>query len=345
VPGPCAGFPVVQATSTATTVSTPSGGSAFLGADTPFGQAFGSSQGEPYVNVSTAAGGTPSTTTLDFDVPTPAAGWGFALGDVDADKVQVRALDSHGQLVSAADLGFRTSFNYCMNTPKPSSCTGLGPFTDQPAWDAGTSTLTGNGTDTSGASGWFEPSVSLSSLTLTFTRQTGVPIFQVWLATLAVPITGVVDGLAPSDPAPAPGVVLDLEHTDHTPVVDPAGDPVTATATATGAFEFPAVVDGDYRIAIDPPARTSITGDPSTAVAVDVTAGTTRVPTGTFAVRVRPATTAPVTPAPSAANRPGPELAATGGFSGPLLALGAGLVGLGICCSWIGRRRVPRGHR
>lgn len=33
----------------------------------------------------------PSTTTYTFATPTPAGGWGFVLGDVDADQVLVQA--------------------------------------------------------------------------------------------------------------------------------------------------------------------------------------------------------------------------------------------------------------
>ena len=41
-----------------------------------------------------------------FDTPTPAGGWGFALGDIDSDLAVVSALDAEGEPVAAADLGF-----------------------------------------------------------------------------------------------------------------------------------------------------------------------------------------------------------------------------------------------
>jgi hypothetical protein len=339
-----AGFPVAATTSTASSLTVPGGASAFLGADTPFAQPFGSSQGKPYVNVSTAAGFAASTTKLTFATPTPAAGWGFALGDVDADAVQVSGTDGNGDPVAVADLGFESSFNYCTNSPKPSSCTGSGPFTDQPVWSAGSATLTGNGPDTFGAAGWFRPAVPLSSLTLTFTRQSGSPIFQLWLAAQAVPLTGTVDGVTPADPPPAPGVVLDLQHPDHSPVVDPSGDPVTATADANGDFEFPAVVDGTYRVVVDPPPRTTITGAAAATVVVDVSAGTATVPAGTFAVQVAPAATATTGPtstgaaAPTSSVAAAPALAATGTFALPLLGLGLLLLLAGSTLVRLGRR-------
>jgi hypothetical protein len=332
-----AGFPVAATTSTATALTTPSGASAFLGGGTAFGQVFGSSQGQPYVNVSTAASFAASTTKLSFATPTPAAGWGFALGDVDADAVRVTAVDANGNAVPVADLGFQGTFNYCVNTPRPGSCTGAGPFTDVPVWTPGTATLTGNGPDTLGATGWFRPSVALSSLTLTFTRQTGSPIFQLWLAALAVPLTGHVDGITPADPPPAPGVVLDLQHPDHSAVVDPAGDPVTTKTDSHGGFEFPAVVDGDYRIVVDPPPHTAITGAASVDVTVDVTAGTAQVPAGTFAVRV-PAAVSP-TSTRGSVSAAAAGLPATGAVLGPMLGLATVLLVGGVGLVALGRRR------
>ncbi len=175
-----AGFPTASWTSNSTGLTVPTGASAFLGAGTPFGAAFGSSQGLPYLSVPTASGVTPSTTTLTFAAPTPATGWGFALGDVDADKVQIAAIDANLNALTgtalASALGFQGTFNYCAGAPKPSTCSGSA--TDVPTWDPATATLIGSGTDTSGAAGWFQPTVALGSLTFTFTAQLGIPIYQ-----------------------------------------------------------------------------------------------------------------------------------------------------------------------
>ncbi|KQR52716.1 hypothetical protein ASF88_14590 [Leifsonia sp. Leaf336] len=70
-----------------------SGASTWLAAGTPVGAKYGSSQGRPYLNLRPKADSptAPSTTTYSFAAPTPTSGWTFVLGDIDADKVQVRA--------------------------------------------------------------------------------------------------------------------------------------------------------------------------------------------------------------------------------------------------------------
>jgi hypothetical protein len=73
--------------------------------------------------------------------------------------------------VTAAELGYQSSFNYASGA-------------DLPTWIAGTSTLVGNVADTSGASGWFSPIVPLETLTFTSTTLSGSPDYQVWMAAL-----------------------------------------------------------------------------------------------------------------------------------------------------------------
>ncbi|HEY3713390.1 MAG TPA: prealbumin-like fold domain-containing protein [Jatrophihabitantaceae bacterium] len=345
-----AGFPSATLTSTSTTLQTPTGASTFLGPGTPVGAIYGSSRNQSYLNVATAAGNAASVTTVTFPSPTPAAGWAFALGDVDADAVQISAVGTSGLPVLWTALGWQSAFNYCAATPKPGSCTGSGPFTDVPTWNPLTSTLTGSGTDTLGAAGWFQPSAALTSITFTFTRQIGNPIFQLWLAALSVPVTGQVDGIAPSSDIPEPGVQLDLLTPSGDPVPDPSGDPVTTTADDTGKFEFPAVADGDYVIEIKPPPGVENTGKDTVPITVDVSTGGATVPPGTFAVQAAarptptPSTSPPARPStrptPPASHPPasGPVLAATGS---PILALviggGAALVG-GLALTRLARR-------
>ena len=133
-----AGFPVGALTSTSSALTIPTGASAFLSSDTPFGAVFGDSTGHPYANIGTATSQASSTTTITFATPTPAAGWGFAVGDIDADTVQIAATDADNAAVPVAGLGWQSAFNYCATSPKPSSCAGPGPFTDQPTWDIAT---------------------------------------------------------------------------------------------------------------------------------------------------------------------------------------------------------------
>lgn len=115
---------------------------------------FGTSQNLPYLQLRTTTGTAASTTTIAFASPTPVqsggSGWGFTLGDIDADKVTVSATDISGTTVTAAQLGWQGAFNYCAVSPKPSGCP-AGESTDVPTWDPSTATLTGNVLDTGGA--------------------------------------------------------------------------------------------------------------------------------------------------------------------------------------------------
>ncbi len=317
-----AGFPAAAVTSDATTTQTPSGASAFLGPDTPVGAVYGSSKQMSYLNVSTAKGITTSTTTLDFASPTPAATWAFVLGDIDADEVTISGVDAGGNPISADDLGFAGTFNYCAVSPKPSSCTGPGPFTDVPTWHPGSARLVGNGPDTFGSSGWFQPKVAVASLTFRFTALIGFPIYQLWLTTLAVPVETTIGGITPDNPVPDPGVVVDLLEKDGTtPVTDPDGKPVTETADPSGVVDFPAVVDGDYVLEIKPPPHVRPVGPTKIPFTVDVTKGSPKIPKGTFSLVVPP------------------QLAVTGNAAAPAAAAGLLLVALGALATALGRRR------
>lgn len=168
--------PSADVTSDGNSFATPTGTSAWLNAGTPAGAQFGSSRNRGYLQVGTQSGNS-STTTLTFINRTPASGWGFVLGDIDADRVSISAVTESGTAVTNVNTWFRGTFNYC-NGVSPSPCV---PSTDVPTWD-GISTLTGNGRDTNGASGWFMPNQSLKSLTFTFSGLVGFPVFQLWLA-------------------------------------------------------------------------------------------------------------------------------------------------------------------
>jgi len=318
-----AGFPAASITSDATTVKTPAGGSAFLGPATPVGAVYGSSRDLTYMNISTAKGITTSTTTLDFDAATPAANWAFVLGDIDADQVEISATDADGNPVSAADLGFAGTFNYCAVSPKPSGCIGPGPFTDEPTWHPGSSQLVGNGPDTLGSTGWFQPTVPIKSITFKFTALIGIPVYQLWLTTLAVPVQTTIGGITPDNPVPDPGVVLELLKPDGvTPIEDAQGKPVEVIADDKGVAEFPAVVDGSYVIKIVPPDRVKSRGKKLIRVTVDVTKGSPKIPKGTFALIV------PL------------QLAVTGADALPATGIGLALVALGLLLRRFGRRRL-----
>ncbi|MEF3404631.1 carboxypeptidase regulatory-like domain-containing protein [Agromyces sp. CCNWLW203] len=208
-----------------------SGASVWLSEGTPVGEKYGSSRDRPYLNLRPKAdtATAPSTTTYSFAAPTPASGWTFVLGDIDADQVRIQAIGADGVPLTAAELGFQEGFNYCADdvVGRP-SCDG--DALDVPDWDPSTLTLTGNDAaeDTSGAAAWFEPQTPISSLTFVFTRRAGFPVYQTWFASLARDITGAVTDAG----AGVDGVALNL--------IDANGDIVgTTTTTGDGLYAFP----------------------------------------------------------------------------------------------------------
>jgi hypothetical protein len=128
----------------------------------------------------TAPRGADSVTTFTFNNTTPASGWSFVLGDIDADAVTISATDVLGSPVNVAAWAV-TPFNYCNSTsPRPTACAGVSM--DLPTWNSGTATLTGSGNDTDGASGWVQPNSAIKTLTLTFKKLVGFPTYQLWFA-------------------------------------------------------------------------------------------------------------------------------------------------------------------
>lgn len=125
-PPSVAGFPSATLETNSLSPTTPTGATTWLGPTTAFGAVFGTSQNLPYLQLRTTTGTAASTTTIAFASPTPVqsggSGWGFTLGDIDADKVTVSATDISGTTVTAAQLGWQGAFNYCAVSPKPSGC-------------------------------------------------------------------------------------------------------------------------------------------------------------------------------------------------------------------------------
>ncbi|GAA2128929.1 MSCRAMM family protein [Glycomyces algeriensis] len=224
-----------------------SGQSNWLSAGTPIGAKYGTSKDQPYLNLRPQADrpDSPSYTDYAFDEPVPPGGWAFALGDIDADQVKVIAKGPDGSTLTAAELGFQGGFNYCSDTsPGGPACPG--EDTDQPTWDAATQTLTGNDTaaDTDGASGWFEPTAPVASLTFVFTRRAGFPVYQAWFASLGCDIAGTVTDSG----QPSAGVAVN--------VVDADGHVVDSTETGDdGTYSFPDYMVGpEYTVEVIAPA-------------------------------------------------------------------------------------------
>ena len=328
-------LPAASFVTTSTNPSTPT--SAVLGAQTPFGAVYGSSKGQSYLLLQTAAGRAPSNTVLTFAAPTVAGSWGFALGDVDADQVTVSATGADGRAVTAEELGWQGAFNYC--AAPASGCVG----TDLPLWDPATATLTGNGPDTNGASGWFRPTVPVRSLTLRFTAQSGSPVYQLWTAGRTAAVSGRLTTTGCGLPDPT---VLHLRHPDGTDTG------LTSTAAPDGSYSFSPVTPGRYQVALDeyagytPDVRT-LDADVSERNVEQVdfrlqcpreevlpSSSPTPSPSPTSASRS-------ATPTPSSATRP--ELADTGAVDlGALLAGGATLTAAGGTLLLTTRRRRAR---
>ncbi|WP_209560206.1 collagen binding domain-containing protein [Frigoribacterium sp. PvP032] len=245
------GFPATTFTSTSRQATVPSGSSTWQAASTPPGAQYGTSRGLPYLNQRpsqdspTAAGA--AVTTYAFASATPSSGWSFVLGDIDADQATITATGVGGAPVSAAQLGFQGTYNYCAGTGTP-SCDSAGTG-DQPRWDAATRTLVGNAAaaDTEGAAGWFSPSVPLETLTITYQQRSGFPVYQTWFATKTFSASGTATVGTGGAATPYAGA--------RVTVTNAAGDVVGTTETGPdGSYSFGALVAAPgYSVSIAEP--------------------------------------------------------------------------------------------
>jgi len=335
-----AGFPATTVASTSRAFGTSSGNSSWLPATSPAGQLVGSSQGKPYVSINPTSTTVPSTTTFSFATPTPVGVWGAASGDIDAESLTISATDATGAPVAAADLGV-ASFNYCDATPN--SCSAQATPLVLPTLTAAATTVsaedplcptTAANCNTQGGSIWIAPLVSLSSLSITSTYKSGSPAAQMWFASVARTVAGVITL------GTLPPVVVQLVEAD--------GDVVASTTTAAdGSFTLPPVIpSAEYSLRIDPAVAPQ-----APVVPVDVTAGDfTTVAIDAAEVVVAPAPSpapvpdpaTPVAPVvPAAASPAAPELAATGTEIGTALGVGIALLAAGVVV-FVGRAVVRR---
>jgi outer membrane protein OmpA-like peptidoglycan-associated protein len=241
---PAAGYPNPTARFvTDGNVQTFGGTTNFLPTYTPVGTLYGSSSGFAYLSVSRKSSSTDaSVTTYTFDAPMPVGTWSFILGDINstsagvAETVRVSATDSLGAPVNAATIdawwtsGNGGPFNYCNSpTGRPSGCNVQ--HTKVPDWNSATSTLSapaGSIDTDNGIAGWFTPTVSLKTLTFTFSAGDGFSRYQTWFA--ADPVT---DPLIVS--APASLSVLNGE---------PASFSVSGSGTAPLNYQWQQSTDG-----------------------------------------------------------------------------------------------------
>jgi hypothetical protein len=237
--------------------------------------------------------------------------------------------------------------NYCRNaSPRPTPCPASGePYTDVPAWCPGViavapclgkpaDSVVGRGSDTAGAYDWFIPTVPVTSLTLTFTPQAGLPNFQLWMVAPApaATVTGTValPG-SPADPIPA-GTAVELLDAAGTAVPNIEGDPVTAPVSSTGAFSL-VTEAGIYQLqVIVPPGFTAPA--PLAFTAADP------VDLGTLAIAAVAAS--PGAPPTVVAD---PQLARTGASPGFILAGGVGVTLLGAALLVLSGQSAGRRHR
>lgn len=245
------GFPATSFTTNASGATAPSGASVWQADGTPPGAVYQSSRGKTYLNLRPLRNNpTPaaaSVTTYAFDGLTPSTGWSFVLGDIDADQATIAATGADGLPVATGALGFQGVYNYCRQPGGP-SCDPAG-VGDVPRWDETTSTLIGNpaGSDTEGASGWFSPSVPLSSLTVTYQQRVGSPVYQTWFATRTSAASGIARSTVDGTTTPYAGGAVT--------VTDASGRTIATTTTdADGAYTLPALTAAPgYTVTITPP--------------------------------------------------------------------------------------------
>lgn len=215
--------------------------SATLGASTPFGAVFGSSAGKSYLRVDVKAS-TATITTITFADELQANELGIALGDIDAEQVVITMSDKGGAALSATQMGAQDPFNYAGADDLPSITVGDDALTvaDTRCVDEGQTC------DTNGATAWLQPTVPLKTITLTATKVSGLPEYQLWLA-----------------------------HTDYQVVT---WDPTTALSLANlpAPPDQLATTSGDGAVsyAVADPGQTGCSVNPSTAEISATSAGT-----------------------------------------------------------------------
>ncbi|MBM6399830.1 carboxypeptidase-like regulatory domain-containing protein [Phycicoccus sonneratiae] len=268
------GFPAVSLTSTsAAPASVGTGTTTWVPAGTGFGAAFGSSRGREYLGLRPAANNatSPSDTTLTFAAPTPVGGWGLALGDLEAETIEVTGTDPDGNPVSGAQLGLVEAFSFCDASPRSAACSGQSAPYDLPTATVLADRVTATDPrcpsdpttcDTVGETVWLSPTVPLGSLTIRSRWDQGLPTYLLWLATAEHAVSGTVTA-----PCEADGSGIDVE------VLDPADDVVaTATTTTGGTWQVSGLLArDDWRVRVVPPAGTAPSGAATTPV--DLSAG------------------------------------------------------------------------
>jgi hypothetical protein len=143
--------------------------------------------------------GIPIDVTVNFSNPTFAMGWGFFILDMDVDELEiVSATDGANNPVPAATIAgwFKGVFDADLNDSRISG------NSEPPCWDAATRTVVGSEympspcakvttlgfdvSDYAGAGAYFEPNLSLNSITFRFynLQETATPSYRLFIAAL-----------------------------------------------------------------------------------------------------------------------------------------------------------------
>ena len=239
-------FPDAAVSSTGQSLAVSSGASVSLSGRTPIGTEYGTSANRPYLSAGFSA--TPATVTLTFTTAPKAGTWSFALGDVDAEKVEISARDASGAALDVSSW-FRASFNYA-------------GAADLPVWAS--PALTGNNADSNGASAWFTPSAAVKTLTFTQSKLPigGIPQYQLWIAADIIAATA-SPSASPSTTASPTATASPSPSATASPTATASPSATaspTATATASaelctasttrlvnGGFEEPAIPARSFR--------------------------------------------------------------------------------------------------
>lgn len=176
--------------------------------DTPFGAEFGPTGPKaPEVNkvryikirVDRSEDQSVATATYTFKRPTPANKLGFAVSDIDLDRLQITAKDASGRAVAGSDFAGDV-FNFC-DVPaagRPPECGGSrNTITPRLKNTSNGVLLTGrNDNDTEGASAWFRPTVKIKQITFVFRGDSGSgsPSYRTWFAAKVKKQTDAVTG-------------------------------------------------------------------------------------------------------------------------------------------------------
>lgn len=236
-------------------------------ASSSWGSVFGASTGREYLFVRTdRAQGAVATATYEFARPLPPGAWGFTLGDIDVDEVDITARSSDGSLLSGAEIAGSVG-----NARVPYNFEGRSSST-LPTWTPGGAggTLAGPGgsaSETEGDAGWFMPSRSVRELTVRFEAgpSSDSPSYRTWFAVVAHPISGTV--LREDTGKGVEGDVLTL--------LDPQGDVLDVTTSdAAGNYVFPNVyAQPGYTVIMKPPAGLAAVGASSLGVSTQAGPG------------------------------------------------------------------------